>query len=732
MANATPKGFHKRLREAILSAFPSTGELEVFVADAFGENLEAIAQGKNLKQTIYQFVRWVEVQGRLEDLMLALREDVETNLKVAAICEIFFSDPDTLLREAAKPGSDLAQISAFSQTIDLRGATIYGGVAGCDYSGNVTHDRSSNTKQEKSGEQRDRIQNLLLKQVDNEVRDRLRNSLHERIYIVLDKQKDPQYVERPWEVDVKVGRSPSERLPRETPIPAVFDCEDIRGRLLILGVPGSGKTTMLLKLTRTLVKQAQEDTDRLIPVLLNLSSWKEDQQPISKWLVEALKEKYGVRKDIGQKWLEERVLLPLLDGLDEIVAERQEICVRKLNEFLKVWKHPCVVCSRWEEYELYATKLQLNGSITLQPLRNEQIRKYVLTYVPSTQGEILWQKVRNDPAFVGEEGLARSPLFLSVLVFSYEEFSFDRWRQLKSPEERRQYLFDAYVCRMLKRPYQWKKSYEDEDTQQWLMVLARKLMERNQTEFLIEKMQPDWLEERADRLIYRLISGMIFGLITGLISGIISEPIVGLILGIIFGLIAMTSELNGMIKTTESIKFPCEDIIIGLIVGISLGLILELILKMIPRLNIDPGSGLIIGIGFSFVAGLRGAEIETKVKPNQGIWQSLKNAIFFIFIFCPLCILIFTVLQWPIEQPFELLFLLLKGLTLAILVGFFAVSEALMHFPLRLILYFNRKIPWNYARFLDYATNRLFLQRVGGRYRFVHDLLRQHFAGIKA
>ena len=40
-------------------------------------------------------------------------------------------------------------------------------------------------------------------------------------------------------------------------------------------------------------------------------------------------------------------------------------------------------------------------------------------------------------------------------------------------------------------------------------------------------------------------------------------------------------------------------------------------------------------------------------------------------------------------------------------------------------------IPWHYARFLDYTTERMFLQRVGGRYRFIHDLLRDHFAATR-
>jgi hypothetical protein len=55
-------------------------------------------------------------------------------------------------------------------------------------------------------------------------------------------------------------------------------------------------------------------------------------------------------------------------------------------------------------------------------------------------------------------------------------------------------------------------------------------------------------------------------------------------------------------------------------------------------------------------------------------------------------------------------------------------TPAIKHFILRLILWVNGYMPWNYAKFLNYCTDRLFLQRVGGGYRFMHDLLRQHFA----
>ena len=44
------------------------------------------------------------------------------------------------------------------------------------------------------------------------------------------------------------------------------------------------------------------------------------------------------------------------------------------------------------------------------------------------------------------------------------------------------------------------------------------------------------------------------------------------------------------------------------------------------------------------------------------------------------------------------------------------------------ILHRTNAIPWNYARFLNHCTERLLLQRVGGRYRFIHRLVQDRFA----
>ena len=57
-------------------------------------------------------------------------------------------------------------------------------------------------------------------------------------------------------------------------------------------------------------------------------------------------------------------------------------------------------------------------------------------------------------------------------------------------------------------------------------------------------------------------------------------------------------------------------------------------------------------------------------------------------------------------------------------------ASCIKHFNLRRILYCKGLIPWNYARFLDYATQFKLMKRVGGGYVFYHRMLMEHFANM--
>jgi hypothetical protein len=99
----------------------------------------------------------------------------------------------------------------------------------------------------------------------------------------------------------------------------------------------------------------------------------------------------------------------------------------------------------------------------------------------------------------------------------------------------------------------------------------------------------------------------------------------------------------------------------------------------------------------------------SRVKPNQGIWKSAQNA-------------------WIVGSIVGLIF----GPPAALFGGVFGGGMAcIQHFTLRLMLYRMGYIPWNYALFLNYAVERLFMQKVGGNYIFVHRMLMEHFAQME-
>jgi eukaryotic-like serine/threonine-protein kinase len=363
------------------------------------------------------------------------------------------------------------------------------------------------------GEQRDL--NILLGNVRRFwVEGVLEKSMQRERLLEIGKDTQPEAVENPWEAVLQLPYKRSSIVPLGKGILDVF--AEVERSLLILGQPGSGKTTTLLTLARELIKRAQEDNTEPVPVVFHLTTWIATEDPLSAWLENELSGKYRIPKRIGKIWLERHRLLPLLDGLDELSGPDRIACVGAINRFIKDIGLPgLVVCCRTEQYEELNIKLALNGAICLQPLTDAQIDAYVEEAGTPLAG--LRNALRRDSIL---KNLARSPLMLNLMCVAYRDHDVEELAGRETPQDRSTHLFSTYVDLMFKRRARAERGYPRERTLAWLSWIAKRLLRQNQTMFLIEELQPDWLSTNAQRWAYLAGISLVLGLSMGLVNAI--------------------------------------------------------------------------------------------------------------------------------------------------------------------------------------------------------------------
>ncbi len=381
---------------------------------------------------------------------------------------------------------------------------------------------------------------------------RLDDALQGAVLLDLGLREQPQAVMQQATVARETGELEQERpLPQGTSIAQVYDGAE--GQLLILGEPGSGKTTLLLHLGLDLAQRARSDESLPVPVVFSLAAWALERRPLASWMIEELVATYQAPRVIARAWVERDEILPLLDGLDEVEEAHRVACAEAINAYHR--EHgllPLVVCSRAAEYRALGARLALQGAVMVQPLSDEQIETYL-----ARGGEPLsavLAVVRQD---AGVRELVATPLMLSVVALAYQGQPSGALPQAGDREAWRQAVFRDYVTRMLARRRSSRVSYPAEQTVRWLIWLAAQMGTRGQTDFYLERLQPDWLPDERARARYRrgarlryglptsVLGGLLFGLAFSFLLGAGSSPrpddllllLSGIISGLLFGVL---------------------------------------------------------------------------------------------------------------------------------------------------------------------------------------------------
>jgi TPR repeat protein len=335
-----------------------------------------------------------------------------------------------------------------------------------------------------TGTGRSRARARLLERVRRSwVTEVLERSLYQeaRLELGLQKSTDEPH---PWALVSAAPRGLREPVQPGTPLSGLFD--ELDQAMLVLGGPGSGKTTVMLELLRELLEKARVDRDIPVPVVLPLASWALHQkpQPLADWIVREVAEKHHIEFRHVRAWLEDGQLALLLDGLDEVAAARREECVRAINEFRRAHgTAPLAVSCRTQDYRQFHTALAVYGTLTVQPLSRQQVEEFLDR--PDNRFAATQAAIAKQPELWE---LARTPFMLSIMILAFRVPGSLGSLAGSTRQGLLNRLFEHYVRNMLaSRP---AADQEPHSAVRRLAFLARQLQRDEQTVFSPDLIDP--------------------------------------------------------------------------------------------------------------------------------------------------------------------------------------------------------------------------------------------------
>jgi hypothetical protein len=327
------------------------------------------------------------------------------------------------------------------------------------------------------------------------------------------------------------------------------------GRLVVLGEPGSGKTVVLMQLLIDLLEKREAEGLRTpVPVMVQLGSWDPSEQKLRPWLVSQLLLSYRDLKNpwrsgtaritLAEELLNRRLLLPILDGLDEIPDKLRRTAITEINGFL-IRGMGIILSSRTDEYrEALKTSgtpgrpLKLAGAagISLRALSDGAIRDYLIGDA-SDQSAVAqrWQPVLGALTATPPPPVAqalRTPLIVWLARTVYDPLRPSEAEdsdgpaepaelcdedRFPSPEAIKSYLFRAFISSAYEpREDPRDNRWNARDAERWLSFLALQLRKKGPDYNILR-----WWELRDSvAWLVPAVAGIVCGLAAGLAAGI--------------------------------------------------------------------------------------------------------------------------------------------------------------------------------------------------------------------
>ncbi|MFJ2136414.1 NACHT domain-containing protein [Streptomyces sp. NPDC087845] len=546
-------------------------------------------------------------------------------------------------------------------------------------------------------------------------------------------------------------------------------------RLVVLGEPGAGKTMLLIRLLQDLTERRTPGGP--VPVLFSLASYRPAHQHLDAWMAEQLRHTHPVltapattavpaadagagRLDVAKALVDARLILPILDGLDELPATLHITALDAINRALPA-KLPLVLACRATEYRTALTRpdamVRLNGAtgIRLLPLGPVQAADYLRRDAggPNTPTADRWNSVANRLGTDSPIGQALSTplgLFLARTIYNPRTPTGpvphpDELMGYATREDLTAHLFNALIPAAYTPHQPNPPRWTPHAAQSTLAFLACHL-EHNRAG------TPDlaWWElhhaipnRTRTRRLAGLAAGIVFGVLLGLAGGIATGLSGGLTLALAIALRTGSSERPS--RTPNTAVRWSSNLIWGGLVG---GLIAVPILGLIfgagfeAGLPVDLPVGVLLVLPVGLVLGLAAGstfekpDLATTIGPARLLTLDRQT---FMRVVRTLGTPLGTLAALLIGAIFWGRFGLAAGLAVGLAVGVAVALMAGVGFGRRrsswavfirakAYLVRHHHVVRNLMPFLEDAHHRGVLRQVGAVYQFRHIDLQRHLA----